>query len=238
MPNAERSTTLRRVPGAARALRRHGVAAASAMALVAQCALLPAPLVAADERVPTDATQIRPLLIGAPVPDVTLRDATGAARPLRAALGGQPTVLVFYRGGWCMFCNTQLGQLQEIHPQLAALGYRIVGVSPDRPEKLRASVDRHGLRYSVLSDSSMAAARAFGIAFEVDTATVTKYRDEYKIDLEADSGQDHHQLPVASVFLVDAAGRITFSYVNPDYKVRVPPAVILAAAKASPAPAK
>jgi len=39
-------------------------------------------------------------------------------------------------------------------------------------------------------------------------------------------------LPVPSVFIADAAGILQFSFVHPDYKVRVPGAVILAAAKA------
>lgn len=40
-------------------------------------------------------------------------------------------------------------------------------------------------------------------------------------------------LPVPGVFLIDAAGRVSFSYVNPDYRVRIPAAVVLAAARAS-----
>jgi hypothetical protein len=39
-------------------------------------------------------------------------------------------------------------------------------------------------------------------------------------------------LPVPSVFLIDAAGRVQFSYVHPDYRVRIPAAVVLAAARA------
>ena len=78
----------------------------------------------------------------------------------------------------------------------------------------------------------MIAAKALGIAFRVDDATVNKYKTAYGIDLEADSGQKHHLLPVPSVFLVGRDGIIQFSYVNPNYKVRIDPAVLLEAAKA------
>ncbi len=54
----------------------------------------------------------------------------------------------------------------------------------------------------------------------------------YNIDLETYSGQTHHVLPVPSVYMVDEAGILQFSYVHPDYRVRVPHEVILAAAKA------
>jgi hypothetical protein len=38
-------------------------------------------------------------------------------------------------------------------------------------------------------------------------------------------------LPVPGVFLIDAAGKIQFSFVHPDYRVRIPASVVLAAAQ-------
>ncbi len=78
----------------------------------------------------------------------------------------------------------------------------------------------------------MQAAAAFGVAFRVDDAMFDKLKG-YGIDLEADSGEDHHQLPVPSVFLIGNRGRIEFQYVNPNYKVRLAPEVLLAAARAA-----
>ena len=46
------------------------------------------------------AEDIRPLLIGAKVPDSTLRAADGSELELAALIKKQPTVLIFYRGGW------------------------------------------------------------------------------------------------------------------------------------------
>jgi hypothetical protein len=51
-------------------------------------------------------------------------------------------------------------------------------------------------------------------------------------NLEAASGEKHHLLPVPSVFIVGREGMIGFTYVNPDYKVRIDSDVLLAAAKA------
>jgi peroxiredoxin len=92
-------------------------------------------------------------------------------------------------------------------------------MSPDRPEALRKSLEAKGLGYELFSDAGMEAARAFGIAYTVDDDTVARYRG-YGIDLEEASGQAHHQLPVPSVFLVEAGGTIRWVYSNPDYKVR------------------
>lgn len=181
----------------------------------------------------TDSAQdIRPLLIGSSVPDLTLQAADGNRYDLNAAIGRKPTVVIFYRGGWCPYCNMQLGQLQTLEPELLKLGYQILAISPDRPENLVESVEQHTLSYTLLSDHAMKAARAFGIAFRVDDGTIETYKG-YNIDLEAASGEKHHLLPVPAVFILGTDGAIRFTYANPDYKVRLAPEVVLAAAKAA-----
>lgn len=180
--------------------------------------------------VPASAPDVSPLLIGSAVPDVTLKTADGTDFSLRAAVGKKPSILIFYRGGWCPYCNLHLGQLQTAEPELIKLGYQILAVSPDRPEKVSEGAEK--VNYTLLSDASMTAAKAFGIAFRVDDATLDKYKG-YGIDLEAASGQKHHLLPVPAVFVAGADGRIHFVYVNPDYTIRLAPEVLLAAARAS-----
>jgi peroxiredoxin len=186
-------------------------------------------LFAAD--VASRADQVHPLLIGAAVPDVGLRDIDGNTVSLRDVLGGKPTALIFYRGGWCPFCNLQLSGLRTIQKNLSDLGYQVIAVSPDRPEELRRTLDQNALTYRLLSDSGIDALKAFGIAFRVDDETFAMYR-EHDVDLEKFAGASHHVLPVPSVFVIDAKGTIQFEYVNPDYKVRVPQDVLLAAAVA------
>lgn len=188
----------------------------------------------AVESVPTSPKEVRPLLIGAAVPDAVLRSVDGKTMTLKAALGGKPTVLVFYRGGWCPYCNTHLNELKDVQKDLAALGYQTLAVTPDRPEELRKTVAKHALPYTLLSDSKMEAARAFGVAFRVDEDTVKKY-EGYGIDLEKSSGEGHHWLPVPGLFLVGKDGAVDFVYANPDYKVRLKGAVLLSAAKAAAA---
>lgn len=91
-------------------------------------------------------------------------------------------------------------------------------------------LEAEGLGYTLYSDSTLEAAKAFGIAFQLTEAEVAEYGD-YGIDLEAASGQGHHQLPVPSVFLVEAGGAIRWVYSNPDYTVRPDNALLLEAAR-------
>ena len=79
-----------------------------------------------------------------------------------------PLVVSFYRGGWCPYCNTHLGQIATVEPELLSMGYQVLAVSPDRPEELRKTMDKQRLNYQLLCDSDMVLSRAFGIAFRVD----------------------------------------------------------------------
>jgi len=177
------------------------------------------------------AAEIKPLMVGDEIPTAKLRGADGKAFDLKSAASESRLAIIYYRGGWCPYCNMHLAQLQEAEAELRSLGFRILAISPDKPAKLKESLESEKLEYTLLSDSSMETAKAFGIAFEVDQPTLEKL-DSYNIDIEAASGEKHHLLPVPSVFLVGTDGIIDFVHANPDYKVRLEPDVLLAAARA------
>jgi peroxiredoxin len=122
-----------------------------------------------------------------------------------------------------------LVQLRELNQQITALGFQILGISPDQPAKVRETISQHNINFTLLSDSQMAAARAFRIAYRVGDATL-KVLAQHGIDLEAASGETHHELPVPGVFLVTSNLVIQSEYVNPDYSVRLHPELLLVAA--------
>lgn len=175
--------------------------------------------------------QVRPILLGSRLPDVTLRTVGGQVTTLSKQVGGKPAILVFYRGGWCPYCNLQLSELRLIEAEAKALGYQMIAISPDRPEELAKTLDEGELTYTLLSDSQAEALKAFGIGFRLDDATYLKYK-AFGIDLETASGEKSRALPVPTVYIVDADGVLQFGYTHPDYTIRIPGPVILAAAKA------
>lgn len=177
-------------------------------------------------------TNAPPLKLGDSIPDVKLRTEDDKEVSLRKLVSEKPTVLIFYRGGWCPFCNRHLQSLAGIEDDLNKAGVQLLAISMDHPAKLKATPDREKLHYRLLSDSDATAATAFGIAFKVDDKTVEKYKG-YGINLDAASGKDHHILPHPAVFVADTSGKIRFAHVNPDYKVRLEPKKILEAAQAA-----
>ncbi|MEO8673293.1 MAG: peroxiredoxin-like family protein [Tahibacter sp.] len=176
-------------------------------------------------------TQIQPILLGSTLPDVSVMRLDGKSSTLKSVVNGGPAVLVFYRGGWCPYCTLQMNELQKIEGDLQALGYQVIAISPDRPEELNQTLEKNSLKYTLVSDGSTNAMKAFGVAYKVDNKTFKQYRD-WGIDLDKRSGTQSHALPVPAVFIVDAQGFIQFSYVHPNYKIRAPGQVVLAAARA------
>lgn len=171
-----------------------------------------------------------PLREGGAVPDVAVRTADGEEVRLRDLTGAQPSVLIFYRGGWCPYCTRHLAALAEVEESVEALGYQILAISPDRPAKLAEAAKDAVFNYRLLSDSAMSAARGFGLAFQVDNATLELYK-EYGIDLVDASGETHHLLPVPAVYIVDTKHRIRFAHIDPDYRKRLDPEAVLTAAR-------
>lgn len=177
------------------------------------------------------AEDVDPIKVGESLPPIVLVSSKGEPVNLNEAVKESPTLLIFYRGGWCPYCNTHLGKLKALEQPLKALGLQIIAISPDLPKYLAESEAKHKMDYRLLSDADMKASMALGLAFKVDEATREKYQN-YGIDLVKASGHDHYLLPVPAAIMVDTKGRVRYRYYNPDYKVRVDNDKLLNAAKA------
>ena len=188
---------------------------------------------AADQRedIHASADQVQPLLAGMKAPAFTVRDVEGGVFEFTGEAMGKPVVLTFFRGGWCPYCNLHLSEMRLAEKQLEEMGFNIWFISIDKPEFLLESLADPEIGYTIYSDSSLDATRAFGLAFRVDDELNKRYLS-YNIDLEKASGETHHVLPAPATYIIGNDGIINFAYINPDYKVRLHPDVLLAAAKA------
>jgi len=165
-------------------------------------------------QVASSPTDIAPLLIGEQLPDVELRSADNAKVNLLSVVSEKPTVLLFYRGGWCPYCNTHLMAIQEIEKNILDEGYQILAISPDSPENIKITGAEKDINYQLLSDADGTLIKSMGITFEAP--------ERYSKRLFSKSdGLNDGFLPVPSVFIADQSGKIVFEYINPDYKTRL-----------------
>jgi peroxiredoxin len=193
--------------------------------------LLAASIGAADEAsIASDARETKPLRAGDSIPDVAVKNPRGESVKLSSLHQDRPVVLVFFRGGWCPICTRHTQQLIQAYPQVKESGAELVGISPDDAEHSQENVETNSIPFSILSDADVAAAKAFGLAFQVDDATVQRYKG-FGIDLEAASGFQHHALPIPAVYIVDKSGKIVFAHSDPNYRQRLDTDRILAELK-------
>lgn len=182
--------------------------------------------------IPDDPTKVTPVAVGAQAPSFTAREVDGRTFHFDPTALKSPVMLIFYRGGWCPYCNLHLKDLQSVEPKIIAMGYQILFLSTDRPELLYSSL-KEKVNYHILSDSPMVAAQAFGVAYRVDDATLMKMKS-FGVDLDATQGTSNHELPVPSVFIVDRSGVVRYRHFDADFRVRLAAASVLEAAEQAP----
>ena len=178
-----------------------------------------------------DASVINPLPVGATIPDGSnVLTMDGEPFSLNDAVASQPTVLIFYRGGWCPYCNAHLRQLRESVPALQEMGYQLLAISPDKPEQLRDMDKDANLGYQLLSDENVAVGEAFGLRFKL-----TQRYIDHVVSVqgpEKDLGkQNMGYMLTPGAFVLDTNGVIKFAYVNNNYTVRVGQQALLDAAR-------
>jgi peroxiredoxin len=159
----------------------------------------------------------------------TLDDATGTAVSLDEIIEDGPAVIIFYRGGWCPYCNLALRTYQrELLPELGASGARLVAISPQSPDQSLSTAEKAGLTFTVLSDPGSRVARSIGIAFQ-QVGDVLAAQRQLGLDLAQVNAEGSTQLPRPTVLIVDRDRTVRFADVQPDYTARTEVADILTA---------
>lgn len=171
------------------------------------------------------AEEVAPLLIGEQVPlKASVLDAQGKSHQLGDILATKKTVLVFYRGGWCPFCNVHLSALAKAASEITALGYQIVAISPDDPQNLQNTSESAKLDYQLYADPQAQVLQAVGIAFKAPEAAREYIASKSK-------GATTKALPVPTLLVLDKEGKILFEYISPNYKQRISAELLLAVLK-------
>src|SRR5438067_13055543 len=98
---------------------------------------------------------------GDPAPDFTLPDADGKDVSLHD-LRGRKVVLYFYPAALTPGCTKQACDFRDNLKALDKSGVDVVGISPDKPEKLAKFRKEHKLNFPLLSDPERTVLTAYG----------------------------------------------------------------------------
>lgn len=132
---------------------------------------------------------------GDTAPDFTL--PTDSGDPLALAdLRGRTVLLYAYPAAMTPGCTKQACDFRDSLASLQAAGYEVVGISPDKPEKLARFRERDGITFPLVSDADRAVLTAYGAYGEKQSygRTVTGV--------------------IRSTFVIDADGRIERALYN------------------------
>ena len=143
-----------------------------------------------------------------------------------------PVVITFYRGSWCPYCNLQLKALQSRLPEIHALGAQLVAISPQAPDGSMSENDIRNMDFVVLSDQNADVAASYGVAWQVPAFLLDHMREDRGLDLESLNNGNGSILPIPATFVLDNQGKVTWRYVDVDYRTRSEPQDIINALKA------
>ncbi|EMI21516.1 AhpC/Tsa family protein [Rhodopirellula maiorica SM1] len=136
-----------------------------------------------------------------------------------------PVVLMWYRGGWCPYCNAQLRATQKQLSAIEGAGARLVVLTPELPEKAKATAEANNLNMVALHDKDNQLAHKYGIVFSLPQSIAPIFQDK----LASYNGSKAAELPLSATYVIDTDGKITYAYLNADYTKRPEPADVIAA---------
>lgn len=98
---------------------------------------------------------------GDEIPSVTLVDADGVTFTLDS-YRGKPVVVYFYPKADTPGCTNEAKDFTALADAFAAAGVPVIGVSKDKPAKLKKFAEKYGLSVILASDEAGGACEAFG----------------------------------------------------------------------------
>lgn len=101
------------------------------------------------------------LSAGDPAPDFTLPDSQGNPVSL-SGYRGKHVVVYFYPAAGTPGCTKQACDFRDNLAELNGAGYQVLGISPDKPEKLAKFVEAEKLTFPLLSDPDKAVLTEWG----------------------------------------------------------------------------
>ena len=163
---------------------------------------------------------------GEKAPAFELPDGDGRLWRSEDLLRSGPLVIVFYRGRWCAYCNTQLVALQEIHKQIGAAKASLVAISPQTQKHSYMTRDMHKLRFSLLSDAGNKVARQFGLVYRLSPELQAMYESIYT-KLPGYNGDQSWELPLPATYIIGSDGTISYDRIDADWRKRPEPEEML-----------
>jgi len=156
----------------------------------------------------------------------SLPNQNGGIVKLADLLAKGPVVVTFYRGGWCPYCNMELGAYQEQLANIHAENATLVAITPELPDESLSTTEKNALEFEVLSDVDAQYAKSLGLVFPLPEELRPIYLS-FGIDVQKHNGENQFDLPLAATFVIAQDGTIASACVDADYTNRQEPSEVV-----------
>lgn len=157
-------------------------------------------------------------------PNFTLPNATGQEVSLTDKTKNGYTIITWYRGGWCPYCNLTLAAWQDILPEIKAENIELIAITPELPDSTLSTKEKNALEFEVLSDVGNKVAKDYGIVFPLDQSIREAYKN---MGLEKYNGDASYTLPLAATYIINSKNEIVYAFLDADYRKRAEPRDVL-----------
>ncbi len=100
--------------------------------------------------------------IGTKAPEFTLPDQNGEMHSL-SDYRGRKVILYFYPKDMTAGCTSQACGFRDLYPQFREKGAVVLGVSKDTVASHKRFEEKHGLPFTLLSDTALSVITAYGV---------------------------------------------------------------------------
>ena len=140
------------------------------------------------------------VLVGQSAPDFSAYGLSGDDVRFSSVARGKKTLLLFYRGGWCPFCNQQLAAIARDFQKFEEQKVIVVAVSGEEVQKGKDLLQKLHLPFVLLSDTSFEGIDKYGVR---DTNISDKVRE-----------RGITQLAKPAAFIIDRTGVVRYRYIG------------------------
>ncbi len=119
----------------------------------------------------------------------------------------------------------QLRAFQQHLSEFRAANATLVAISPEMPDSSLKTTEKNKLQFEVVSDLSNVVARQYGVVYTLPEGMKANSAKRLKNYNGAEASDD---LPIAATYVIDSEGKITFAFLESDYRKRVEPSDLLA----------
>ncbi|KAM0247583.1 hypothetical protein ACHAQJ_009802 [Trichoderma viride] len=159
---------------------------------------------------------------GEKLPEFILSDARGKPVSSVDLLAKGPLLIMFYRGGWCPFCNLTLRAFQQRLEDFQARGVTLVAITPEQPDASLTTAEKNELKFPVLTDDQLIFAHKLHIVWKQPKELVDLVNGG-GAELEKRHGNDSSEMVVPTTLLVDQKGVVRNLFAEADWMKRLEP---------------